>query len=228
MSAIKVAAKIQPAKQALIFFHGLGDSGSGFSFLAEILQRDPAFSHTKFIFPNAPEIPITVNGGQEMPGWFDILDWNLGSNNVDRIRFSASLKGLENYVQEEINDGIEPANIVVGGFSQGASLTLAASVSLPIKIGGFVALSGFCFNEKFLNEVKNTNNLQTPVFHGHGTADQVVPYQIAELSRDYFKSNCNMNDYKFQTYNGLQHSTCPEEMKDLVVFLKGALNVQDI
>lgn len=31
------------------------------------------FLETKFIMPNAPQIPITVNMGMRMPGWYDIV-----------------------------------------------------------------------------------------------------------------------------------------------------------
>merc|ERR1711939_856097 len=54
----------------LIFSHGLGDTGAGWSFLAE--QLAGSFPHVKFMFPNAPNIPITINGGYKMPGWFDV------------------------------------------------------------------------------------------------------------------------------------------------------------
>ena len=55
----------------VIFAHGLGDTGHGWTFLAEQLR--PRFPYIKFIFPHAPSIPITLNGGMRMPGWFDIL-----------------------------------------------------------------------------------------------------------------------------------------------------------
>jgi lysophospholipase-2 len=65
---------IVPAKQAhtatVIFAHGLGDTGHGWSFLAD--QLGPVFPHVKFCFPHAPMRPITLNGGYKMPGWFDI------------------------------------------------------------------------------------------------------------------------------------------------------------
>jgi predicted esterase len=47
----------------MIFLHGLGDSGHGWS------QADWNLPFAKLIFPNAPDRPITVNGGARMPGW---------------------------------------------------------------------------------------------------------------------------------------------------------------
>lgn len=57
----------------IIMAHGLGDSGAGWVSLAESWRRRGKFEDVKFIFPNAPNIPITVNFGMSMPGWYDIV-----------------------------------------------------------------------------------------------------------------------------------------------------------
>ena len=44
----------------VIMAHGLGDSGAGWISLAENWRRRQKFEEVKFIFPNAPSIPITV------------------------------------------------------------------------------------------------------------------------------------------------------------------------
>ena len=44
----------------VIMAHGLGDSGAGWVSLAENWRRRQKFDEVKFIFPNAPAIPITV------------------------------------------------------------------------------------------------------------------------------------------------------------------------
>jgi predicted esterase len=44
----------------VICAHGLGDSGAGWVFLAETWRLKNKFEEVKFIFPNAPSIPITV------------------------------------------------------------------------------------------------------------------------------------------------------------------------
>ena len=88
------AALIIPAVKkhtaTVIMAHGLGDSGAGWVSLAENFRRRNKFEEVKFIFPNAPTIPITVvctlprrpsqftdappqNYGMRMPGWYDIV-----------------------------------------------------------------------------------------------------------------------------------------------------------
>lgn len=44
----------------LICVHGLGDSGAGWTFLAENWRRRGKFEDVAFVFPSAPNIPITV------------------------------------------------------------------------------------------------------------------------------------------------------------------------
>ncbi|KAL3241608.1 palmitoyl-(protein) hydrolase [Nakaseomyces bracarensis] len=220
MSAVRIASK-QPAKYAFIFLHGLGDSGQGWSFLADYLQNNQlGFESTKFIFPNAPVSPVTANGGMPMPSWFDIREWDWTTSNVDADGFKKSLQVVQSYVQQSINEGIEPSNIIVGGFSQGAALSLAAALTLDVKIGAFVVLSGFAYLRNELREIKNTINSETPVFHGHGEHDDVVPFQIGQASRDYFKQTGPLSNYTFKSYRGLGHSAAPEELDDLAKFLK--------
>ena len=35
------------------------------------------------MFPPAPTVSITINGGMQMPGWFDLYDWPIGVNARD-------------------------------------------------------------------------------------------------------------------------------------------------
>lgn len=55
---------------AVIILHGLGDSGHGWADVGQQLKS--ALPHVRFIFPHAPERPITLNMGFVMPGWYDI------------------------------------------------------------------------------------------------------------------------------------------------------------
>lgn len=219
-SAVRVASRVQPAEQALIVFHGLGDTGSGWSFLADFLQRDPAFSRTRFVFPNAPSIPVTANGGMMMPAWFDILEWTLSPTKADTEGVFKSLDVIKRCVQEQIDSGINPENIIVGGFSQGAAISLAATMTLPVKIGGFVSLSGFICTSKDAFNRSSSKNLTTPVFHGHGDQDPIVPVKNGQLARDFYTKGCGLANYTFKTYPRLEHSTSPEEMVDLIAFIK--------
>ncbi|CAI4622142.1 BFP_1a_G0035860.mRNA.1.CDS.1 [Saccharomyces cerevisiae] len=226
MNGLRVAAKIQPARQTIIFLHGLGDTGSGWGFLAQYLQqRDPAaFQHTNFVFPNAPELHVTANGGALMPAWFDILEWDPSFSKVDSDGFMNSLNSIEKTVKQEIDKGIKPEHIIIGGFSQGAALALATSVTLPWKIGGIVALSGFCSIPGILKQHKNGINVKTPIFHGHGDMDPVVPIGLGIKAKQFYQDSCEIQNYEFKVYKGMAHSTVPDELEDLASFIKKSLS----
>ncbi|CUS25139.1 LAQU0S28e00342g1_1 [Lachancea quebecensis] len=225
INAIRIASKTQPAKQSLIFLHGLGDTGSGWSFLAEQLQRDPAFRNTSFIFPNAPVMGVTANGNDPTTAWFDIHSWDNVQLQPDESGFLKSLNVIEKLVGEQIQNGVDPQNIVVGGFSQGAALALASAATLPTKIAGFVSLSGFpMINDKLL-EIKNATNSDTPVFHGHGDQDTIVPLNDGQSAKQFFTKRCGVSNYTLNIYPGMGHSACPEEIDDLVKFFKKVLRL---
>lgn len=225
LNAVRVGPLRQPAKQALIFVHGLGDSGSGWSFFAEFLQRDPAFAHTRFVFPNAPIMNVAANGNYPMPSWFNIYEWSDNPSKFDVPGFVNSLNVVKNFVQEQIDSGIDPQNIVVGGFSQGAALALASAVTLPVKIGGFISLSGFSRINAQLVEMKNNLNIDTPVFHGHGDQDPVISLKLGYSAKEFYTVVCGLRKYTMKVYPGMAHSTCPEEIDAVVRFIKSNLNL---
>lgn len=78
-SAAAAAAKNASSKfkGAFIFLHGLGDTPAGWSgtITEELPEIHPQLSEIKYVFPHAPIIPIGINGGAKMTGWFDLYDW---------------------------------------------------------------------------------------------------------------------------------------------------------
>lgn len=57
---------------SVIWLHGLGADGHDFAPVVPELRLPPG-TPTRFIFPHAPEIPVTLNVGQVMPAWFDSI-----------------------------------------------------------------------------------------------------------------------------------------------------------
>ncbi|GCE97598.1 hypothetical protein ZYGM_004002 [Zygosaccharomyces mellis] len=225
LSAVRVAARSQPAEKALIVFHGLGDSGHGWSFLADYLQRDPSFKSTRFIFPNAPTIPISCYCNMQAPGWFDIPDIGFSQEKADVEGTLRSVDTLQAFVQEQIDKGIRPENIIVGGFSQGAALALAASALLPFKIGGFFCLSGFCQIQPRLMQLKNNINNETPMFHGHGDEDPIVWLSRGQEAYEFFIREVGLRNYEFHIYKGMEHSSSAKELQELIQFIKNSLHL---
>ena len=138
------AIHLPPAKHdaTLIFLHGLGDSGDGWlQMLADALSH---FNSLKIVCPHAAAKPVTLNFGMSMPSWHDIRsleaiddgDWSKYAGLDESIAFVRAA------VAKEVQAGIAPQRIIVGGFSQGACVTLWSSFQLETPIGGAIALSG--------------------------------------------------------------------------------------
>lgn len=228
VSAIRIPAS-KTAKNAVIIVHGLGDSGEGWSWFPRVIQDSHIFrahEETNYIFPNAPSIPITVNGGMKMPGWFDI--YQLGGNHPkqDVEGFLKSCEVIKGLIQEQIDQhSIPPENILLGGFSQGAALSMAVLSLLDFKIGGLLAFSGFCPVMDAIKARMNKQgvNFSTPVFQGHGELDPVINFSFGKSTAEFYQG-LGFQDWSFRPYKNLGHSTSNQELVEAVQFISRVLD----
>tara|TARA_B100001094_G_scaffold258548_1_gene258379 strand:- start:725 stop:1390 length:666 start_codon:yes stop_codon:yes gene_type:complete len=164
----------------VILMHGLGDSAQGLKPLVDALGL-PEQSRIKFILPDAPMRPITINQGVSMRGWYDIKDINLAaSSDMDAILGSeAHIKDL---IQTQIDAGIPSERIILAGFSQGGVMALHTGLKFPQRLGGILALS--CYLPLFdaLPEGYAPIQTQTPIDIQHGVYDQIVPLQAGKMA----------------------------------------------
>jgi len=200
---------------SIIWLHGLGDTGAGWS--EELRLLSPHLPHARFIFPTAPTRPVTLNFGMSMPAWYDILGLT-PRDQEDFAGLQATTVSVKKMIDDEIQKGIAANRIVLGGFSQGGAVTLYTVYSLEYNLAGAVSFSGYLpLADSFRNRLK-ASTLNVPVLLCHGEADPVVPYKWGQLS--YSKLNIEGATVTLKSYPGLQHSACNEEMSDLVNFLK--------
>ncbi|KDE04249.1 hypothetical protein MVLG_05277 [Microbotryum lychnidis-dioicae p1A1 Lamole] len=165
----------------IIFSHGLGDSAAGWYPFAQALA--PRFKHVKWVLPTAPTQPVTLNGGMPMNSWFDIRSLTpTNSSQEDERGLLASVRTISDLVASEVDAGIPANRIVVGGFSQGAVVSLAVGATLERKLAGLISLSGFLMLADKLKSMQVDHAPSYPVFWGHGTGDPVVRYQWGEMS----------------------------------------------
>ena len=223
VSSVRVPAA-KTAKSAIIFFHGLGDSGEGWAWFPQVMKQTGLFKsqdQTNFVFPNAPEMPITANGGYRMPGWFDIYQFGGTSSRQDKEGFLKSCEVFKALINEQVEKhNIKPENIVIGGFSQGSALSMAVLSMLDYKIGGLLAISGFCPIPDTIREIHNKNgvNFDTPVFQGHGDQDEIIPLAVAENASKLYKE-IGFKNWSFKTYQGVAHSTSEQELVEAIKFI---------
>lgn len=84
--------------------HGQGGSNSGWYSVAKMLSKK---------LP--PNRRVTLNCGNPMPSWFDVLELTEGAKQ-DKEGILQSVKDILEIVAEEERNGISRDKIVIGGF----------------------------------------------------------------------------------------------------------------
>jgi phospholipase/carboxylesterase len=214
---IIVINPILTPKASIIWLHGLGASGYDFVDMVTALNL-PEDMAVRFIFPHAPMREITINGGYKMRGWFDIHALSIEATQ-DELGMKEALEILEKLIIKEISQGIPSENIIIAGFSQGAAVAIHAALSSKHTFAGILALSGFLL-QKILPNVISNSNKNTPILMLHGTHDDVVPLEWAEVSVNLLK-NLNFNA-KLLTYP-VAHTLSGEEIDVIAQWLKNVL-----
>jgi phospholipase/carboxylesterase len=205
---------------AVIWLHGLGADGNDFAGLVPELDLGGCQA-IRFVFPHAPTMPVTVNGGYVMPAWYDIFGANLLARQ-DAAGIQNSERAITALIDNEVARGIPYERIVLAGFSQGCAMALHTGLRLPHKLAGIMALSGYLpLADRFATE-RHAANASTPVFMAHGTQDPVVVIQRGEESRDALARLGH--PVQWHTYP-MPHSVHPREIADIGAFLKQVLPI---
>jgi phospholipase/carboxylesterase len=203
---------------AVIWLHGLGADGNDFAALVPELDLRSC-PPIRFVFPHAPSLPITLNGGYVMPAWYDIMGTDLLSQQ-DRLGIEKSERAIIALIEFEAARGIAYENIVLAGFSQGCAIALHTGLRFPKRLAGIMALSGYLPLAETLTAERVNANAHTPIFMGHGSMDPMVAPERGEATRDFLLSL----GYSVQWHSyPMQHSVHPREVADISVFLASVL-----
>ena len=125
MTAPMILQPPQTADASVIWLHGLGADRYDFLPVAEMLQE--RLATTRFILPQAPTRPVTINGGWSMPSWYDILAMS-PARAIDQAQLEASADQVIALIEAERESGIAAERIVLAGFSQGGAVVLHTEI----------------------------------------------------------------------------------------------------
>jgi len=217
LDTVDIETGPQPT-HSVIWMHGLGADANDFvPIIPELrLAASPA---VRFVFPNAPVQPVTINNGMAMRSWYDILVVDL-VRREDAAGIRLSQTAIEALVARENARGIPTNRIVLAGFSQGCAMALHTGLRLNEKLAGIVGLSGYLpIIDSFAAE-RSAANADTPIFLAHGTHDPVITLARAEASRVALQAQGH--SVEWHTYP-MPHSVHPEEVRDISAFLKRVL-----
>lgn len=203
---------------SVVWLHGLGADGNDFAPIVPEL-RLPATKAIRFVFPHAPVQPVTINGGMAMRSWYDILVPNL-VRIEDEKGIRQSERAVDALIQREVGRGVPTEKIVLAGFSQGCAMTLHTGLRAPYKLAGLMGLSGYLPLIDMAEQDRHSANTNTPIFMAHGSFDPVVALERAQASHQ--KLTSLGYPVQWHTYP-MQHSVCPEEIRDMAEFLNKVL-----
>ncbi len=198
----------------ILIMHGLGADGRDFIPIAEQLDLS-SIGPVRFLFPSAPEIPVTINGGYVMPAWYDILAADL-VRREDEAGLRQSQAAIEAIITHEKSRGMPANRIVIAGFSQGCAMALMVGLRHTERLAGIVGMSGYLPLADTTATERSVASQSTPIFMGHGTNDGVVALPRALASRDALQSlgyTVDWHEYP------MEHSVCPQEVADLEAWL---------
>lgn len=202
----------------VLLMHGLGADGNDFVPIASELDLS-GVGPVRFVFPNAPVIPVTINGGYRMPAWYDIVGADLAKRE-DEAGLRRSQAAIEELIAHEKARGIAAGRIVVAGFSQGCAMALMTGLRHGERLAGIVGLSGYLPLAAATAAERHAANHGTPVFLGHGTRDGVVQIERAMAARDALAALGH--PVEWHAYP-MEHSVCTEEIADLGAWLRRVL-----
>ena len=196
------------ASATVIILHGLGADGTDFLPVADELKLAAA-GPVRFLFPRAPVRPVTINGGQPMRAWYDILGADLVKRE-DEAGVREAIAAVHALIDRELARGIPARRIVLAGFSQGCAITLGAGLRYGQRLAGWAALSGYLPLAETSAAEQHEASRGTPVFMAHGRSDGIVPMARGAAGRDQLSGlglAVEWHDYP------MEHSVCMEEVQ---------------
>lgn len=195
------------ARATVIWLHGLGADGRDFEAIVPQLEL-PEESAIRFLFPHAPEMPVTLNNGYVMRAWYDLYSLDL-TEGEDEAGIRASEGRLRALIDRELARGIPAERIVLAGFSQGGAVVLQTGLRYAERLGGIMALSTYLPLRAKTADERSEASGATPVFVGHGRFDSVIPERAGEHAADTLREWGMVCDYHAYP---MEHSVCPEEI----------------
>lgn len=206
------------ADACVIWLHGLGADRHDFEPVADALQQ--VLPGVRFVLPQAPRRAVTVNGGWVMPSWYDILAMGPTARTIDQAQLEASAQHVIDLIEQQRDSGIDPARIVLAGFSQGGAVVLhCAFLRWQGPLAGVIALSTYA--PTFAAGVSfAADKARLPVLHLHGSQDEVVPMVLGRAAHDFLAAQGVPVEWRQYP---MGHEVVAQEVQDIARWLQARL-----
>jgi phospholipase/carboxylesterase len=177
----------------VVLLHGFGAPGDDLASLWRVL-RAPA--GTRFVFPEAP-LSLASMGMPGARAW-----WMIDMMRLQRMRTAADVQQMMAEVPaglpaarekvlamlDAIDTTLQPSKIVLGGFSQGAMLSVDVALRTDRPLAGVVVMSGALIAETEWRPLAEKRE-GLPVLQSHGTHDAILPFMAGEALAQMLKGS---------------------------------------
>ncbi|MEA3443399.1 MAG: dienelactone hydrolase family protein [Bacteroidota bacterium] len=158
--------------------------------------------------------------GENLYSWFDIKFKKKGIVIPKTSEFNSSRMKLHNFIEiYKKEKDISSEDVVVLGFSQGATMALELAVSYPESISAAMIVAGMFAQKRSINDIPGDEICNIDFFHAHGTSDEIVPLKEARKIRRYLR---NCPNYSFKKYK-TGHEMTQAMLKDMKRWLNHRL-----
>ena len=203
---LHAGAELQDATTAVILLHGRGATAADIIRLGSAIA--PAGETTAFLAPQATDNTWYPVSGFLPPA--QLAPW-----------LESALTVIDDLVDTILAAGVPAERIVVGGFSQGAMLSLEYGSRGRRHIGGIIAFSGSVVGPADTPHAPFGDATGLRVFIGCGTNDSWIPAAAAQRSAELFTAAGALVDLRI--YEGMDHTINHDEIdgaRELVTSLE--------
>lgn len=170
---IRNPANAHDDARLIVLLHGRGSNRHDLFSLAPHFPSDAIVVSPEAPFPGAPW------GYGPGSAWYQFL----GRNRPEPESFSASLDALETFLRE-LKQQISFGKVVMGGFSQGGTMSLAYGLTRPDALAGVMNFSGFLADHPAVTpHTTAAPTTHPPIFWGHGKQDPAIPFALGVEGR---------------------------------------------
>jgi len=214
LSCVEISPQ-SPVRYTVLWMHGLGANGHDFEPIVPHLDLLDEWG-VRFVFPHAPSIPVTLNGGWVMPAWFDVFELG-GQGREDEAGIERAAAQISALMDREIQSLTGPERLILAGFSQGGAVALHLAARYAAPLAGVIALSTYVvLPDRFEREASEAAK-SLRAFVGHGTLDPMVPIRGGIAAANHLR-NLGVN-VTWKSYP-MQHEVCPSEISDIGSWLR--------
>ncbi|WP_113720744.1 alpha/beta hydrolase [Aeromonas salmonicida] len=210
----------QDARHAVIWLHGLGDSGAGLAPLVDALDL-PADLPVRHLLPDAPERPITINMGYKMRGWYDIKSFDDPADRAVESHVRESATRIAALLDQLVAEGFAPERILLAGFSQGGVIASFTALRHPVRLAGLLCMSTYLAAPDALLAEMNEVARALPICYMHGIYDDVVNLSMGWDAKNRLEAaGLTLEWYEYP----MRHEICRPQLDDIRHWLLARLS----